>query len=270
MEQQLNILRYMDQIRRLMADRGVCEVPQYPEPLQRVWYHPDLLVTARSGSPAHCFCFQTIWNRGTGAAAGCDSCTPAFVWLMDCSEKNFSAAVADFISDLHFAMTNSREDSGFALIADRCQGGAVRDRGCCWQLLYYGVSCGQICLFSEMFFQPLARPAVIMVLDLAKLPGLHDPKSLGQPVLWGNGAVASDMLALRAWQLRSSADVNQQKHADSGMELCRLISRLNSGIVDSSKDSEALKQLSASVSEAVQQLLSERSANKVVVRDDKK
>lgn len=260
----------MEQIRRLMADRGVCEVPQYPEPLQQVWYHPDFLMAARGNTLAHCFCFQPIWSHGAGAAAGRDSCMPAFSWLMNCSEKDFSAAVADFISDLHFALTSSREDSGFALVAERGQGGLVRDRGCCWRLLYNGVCCGQICLFSELFFQPLTRSAVMLVLDLAKLPGLHEPESFGRPVLWADGSTAENVLALRAWQLRLSAEMSQQKQADNGLELCRLISRMNAGGLDSAKDAEVLRQLSLSINDTIQQLLNERSDSKVVGRDAKK
>jgi len=266
----LNILRYMEQIRRLMADRGVCEVPQYPEPLAQVWYHPDILLAARGSSSSHCFCFQTIWNRGKGAAADRGSCIPAFVWLMNCTEKDFGAAAADFISDLHFAMANSREDSGFSLVADRCSGGLKRDRGCCWQLHYNGVSCGQICLFSELFFQQLSRPSVILVLDLARLPGLHEPENLSQPVLWADGAAATDVLALRAWQLKAASELIQQKQADNGLELCRLISRLNSCGLDSTKSDDVLKQLSTSINEIIQQLLAERSENKVVGRDAKR
>ena len=266
----MNILRHMEQIRRLLTERGACEVPQYPEPLAQVWYHPDILLAARGDVSAHCFCFQTLLQQGTGAAATGVSCAPALVWLMNCSEKDFSITAVDFISDLHFALTSSRENSGFSLIAcgDHV---CCSDRGCCWKLQYNGVSCGQISLFSELFFQPLSRPVVMLVLDLAKLPALLNQKGPGQPVLWAEKAAAADLLALRAWQLRCSAgssrDLLQQRQADSGLELCRLISLLNSESMEETQDDAQLKKLSASIIDTVQLLLNERSTSKVATRD---
>ncbi|MBU1107259.1 MAG: hypothetical protein KKB51_11370 [Candidatus Riflebacteria bacterium] len=261
----MNILGYMEQIRRLMADRGVCEVPQYPEPLAQTWFHPDILLSARGSGPAHCFCFQTA---GCGRAfAGAGSCIPSLVWLMDCSEKDFSAPAADFIGDLHFAITNNREDSGFSLVAERRQRALKSARGCCWQLYYNGVSCGQIFLFSELFFQPLARSAVILVLDLARLPGLLEPENHKQPVLWTDKAAAADILALRVWRLRAAFDAGeliQQKQADNGLELCRQISLLNSSYLNSAKDEETLRLLSVGINDTLQQLVVERSTCKVV------
>lgn len=261
----MNILGYMEHIRRLMAARGASEVPQYPEPLAQVWFHPDILMSARGSGSANCFCFQTAGCGRTSANAS--SCIPSLVWLMDCSEKDFSAPAVDFIGDLHFAITNSREDSGFSLVAERRQRTLKSVRGCCWQLYYNGVSCGQIFLFSELFFQPLARSAVILVLDLARLPGLLEPENLKQPVLWADKAVAAEMLALRVWRLRAATDASaliQQKQADNGLELCRLISLLNSGYLNSAKDEEALKQLSVGINETLQQLVVERSSGKAV------
>lgn len=266
----MNILRHMEQMRRLLTERGACEVPQYPEPLAQVWYHPDLLLAARSGGKANCFCFQTLWQRGTGVTAAGYSCMPALVWLMDCSEKDFSAIVVDFISDLHFALTNSREDSGFSLVADngcyRCR----NDRGCCWKLQYNGVSCGNISLFSELVFQPLERSAVMLVLDLAKLPLLLHQKDPGQPVLWAEKSAAGELLALRAWQLKcpvASRENLSQRQVDPGLELCRLVSVLNAETLVAEQDEAQLKQLSKSINDTVKQLLLERSESKVAGRD---
>lgn len=267
----MNILRYMEQIRSLMAVRGVYEVPQFPEPLTQAWFHPDILMSARGSKPAHCFCFQTVWQRGVGATADGASCMPAFVWLMDCCETDFTAAVIDFISDLHFATTNSREDSGFSLVADRSNRIYRSGRGCCWQLQYSGVSCGHICLFSELFSRQLARPSVILVLDLAKLPGLLVPENIGQPVLWANNTVAADVLALHAWQLRAPVvgtdDFMARKQEDPGLELCRLLSLVNSGCFDSSKKDEPLKQLVSGVNETIQRLLVKRTENREVAKN---
>ncbi len=195
---------------------------------------------------------------------------PALVWLMNCTEKDFSATAADFISDLHFALTSSREDSGFSLVAERGGQSCRSDRGCCWKLQYNGVSCGQISLFSELFYKQLERPAVMLVLDLARLPGLLLQKDPGQPVLWAEKAVANDLLALRAWQLKVtgvSRDVMTKAQADPGLELCRLISVLNSESSAVSQNETQLKQLSTNIGDIIQQLLTERSEGKVAGRD---
>ena len=266
----MNILHHMEQIRLLLADRGACEVPQYPEPLAQAWSHPDILLAARGKQPVHCFCFQTVWQRTVVAASDDASCRPALVWLMNCSEKDFTGAVIDFISDLYFAMTNSREDSGFSLVADRSDRFNSKDRGCCWQLQYNGVGCGQICLFSELFMETLARPAVFLLLDLEKLPSLLDQKNFGQPVLWTENVRAADMLALRAWQLKAGAGSReklQNKLADRGIELCRLISDLNAGFLSFSKDEVRLQQLAADINDSVRQILVERGEGKVVAKD---
>jgi hypothetical protein len=262
----------MEQIRRLLAERGACEVPQYPEPLASVWYHPDMLLAARGGGTRNCFCFQTMWQRGTGAAAVGVSCMPALVWLMDCSEHNFTAAVVDFISDLHFAITSSREDSGFSLVADAGITACRSERGCCWKLHYNGVSCGHISLYSELFFRSLEHSAVILVLDLAKLPGLLNQKNPGLPVFWAEKLRAADLLALRAWQLKCptvTGDLLQQQ-ADKGLELCRLISLLNSESLVPANDEFQLKKLLVSIDEAVQHLLGERVESGAKGRDDDK
>lgn len=268
----MDILRYMEQIRRLMADRGACEVPQFPKPLTQVWFHPDILIAARGSKPAHCFCFQNVCQRISGAAVSGASCMPSFVWLMNCFEKDFAEMVIDFISDLHFAITNSREDSGFSLVADRSDQTGRSGRGCCWQLQYNGVSCGHICLFSELFSQRLARPSVILALDLAKLPNLLAPENIGQPVLWAKNVVADDLLALRAWQLQALDDMGdpmRHRQADLGMELCRLLSLLNSSCLDSTKKDD-LTQLISDVSEIVQRLLVKRTEERVVDKNASK
>jgi len=259
----------MEQMRRLLTERGACEFPQYPEPLSQVWYHPDILLAARSGAPVNYFCFQALWQRGTGVAATGFSCMPALIWLMNCTEKDFSAIAADFISDLHFALTSSREDSGFSLVAERGESCCRSDRGCCWKLQYNGVSCGQISLFSELFCQQLERPAVMLVLDLARLPGLLHQKDPGQPVLWAEKTAADDLLALRAWQLRAtvSRDIMPKAQADAGLELCRLISVLNSESTAVSQNDSQLKQLSANIGDILQQLLTKHSESKVAGRD---
>ncbi len=263
----------MEQMRRLLIERGACEVPQFPEPLSQVWYHPDILLAARGEASANFFCFQSLWRRGSGAAAADSSCMPALIWLMNCSEKNFTTAAVDFISDLYFALTNSREESGFSLVADNSGHAYCNDRGCCWNLQYNGVGCGQISLFSELFSQPLTRPAVMLVLELAKLPGLLNQKASGLPAMWAERAAVSDLLALQAWQLKSlygTREVLQHRQIDLGLELCRLISLLNSESMAASRDDAQLKMLSTSIGDAVQQLLSERSAGRVANRDVRK
>lgn len=267
----MNILFHMEQIRRLLAARGTCEVPQFPEPLAEVWYHPDILLAMRDNRLLSNFCFQTMWLRGTGVTAEGLGCVPALVWQMNCSEKDFCPAVVDFVSDLHFAITSSREDSGFALVAERGKTLAYGERGCCWRLQYNGVSCGRICLFSEVFYQALPKPAAVLILDLARLTTLLSTTDLGSPVPWSANTVVDDLLALKAWEIRGQIDgksLLQKREPDARIELCRLISYVNSGAFDNGKDGELLRQLAGNINASMGQIMLERGKDKKVAVQD--
>lgn len=178
----------------MMRKRQILELPVFPCSLVDNWGHPDIfsgLIYDKAGCG---FVFQPF-KENCGAKSDSFKCIPEFIWLVNTELNLFTGAMADFFSDLHNSI-NPDSDGAFSLQAMAWNKSA--SCGASWKILYNGVQCGELLIYSEVSGIPtsITFPLIRINLEMLQKSILKDFKA---EISWQNGRPAGSFLSLKSW-----------------------------------------------------------------------
>lgn len=191
-----------------MKNRQVLELPVFPHSLCKNWSHPDIFAAVISRKFPRGFVFQPI-KEGLDPDIASVQGAPGFIWLIDCSIQAMPELLSDFFQKLQRQL-NISADQAFSIKAADCKNS--ESVGACWKIMFLGISCGEINIYSELKSvrafsprQPLLR------LDLCILQKCI-LKDFNAEICWQQAKTAGRFLADIGWREKpeeSFVDVNE-------------------------------------------------------------
>lgn len=223
----MNVLSLMAVLRKVFSGREIPEFPSFPVSLVESWCHPDLFLSMAGRTFGQCFIFQTF-ATSDGFLADTAIKTPDLIWLVDKADLPLSKGVPDFLVSLRHELVPGREDADFAIISDSRRKLGKGEAGAFWKILFAGVECGRLSLYSAIPGSSLSDSgAAVVTLQLNILAALLSPVTANEPARWADNITVSGALALRAWQHSEDNTVVNDK---------QLLELLNKALVGSEID----------------------------------
>lgn len=256
----MQILAFMENLRHIFAEKGVLEYPVFPISLINSWGHPDFLLAMYRKTRISGFVFQpmqadiTAFEDVTVKAAD-------LLWLMNAGVADFSVVATNFLAALQENLVPGRKESAFALVADLAFVPVYGERGAFWKILFDGVACGRLALYSEILAEPLPEPIPVMRLELSRLQYFLSPERFNSLPCWGSDIQMQNFVSLSAWQscqIDNLPEFNARielldTDAKSGPEalLCEYLRLYNSSRKLFENNSEVFRRLSRSLKKTI-------------------
>lgn len=200
----MHILALMEKLRDIFAGKGIVELPVFPLPLVASWCHPDILLAMHLKVRPRGFVFQPMQTvdaefRDPGIRP------PDFLWLVKAGQTDFGVTVSSFLLELQQLLVPERSEPAFSLVANVKHTASGGERGAFWHILFDGVECGSLSLYSEVFAEPLREPMPVLRLELCRLQCfLSHERFAGQPC-WSSGQSLQQFATLSAWQTHAES-----------------------------------------------------------------
>ncbi len=230
------LLQLIEALRKVFQGSGVPEILPFPAPLAEPWCHPDIFLAMTGSGVKNCFVLQNVAIRPVFLS---DSTThgPDMIWVSGAGHKVPDEQVFKILAAIKKELLPDNESAIFSFAADSRRKFNCSETGATWKILFCGVECGRMFIYSSLPGCSLqAKPATVVSLNLRKLSRLVS-EHLSEPPAWAENVPFSCLLANYAWTPSAKcSDVSLAKeelfHEFSGVvsdqeKFCRLLGAYN-------------------------------------------
>lgn len=216
----MNIIKLMTILRKIFTQFEVPEMPAFPASLAENWCHPDFYLSMKGNKLGPCFTFQSFF-KPDGFLSADTTKTPDLIWLVSTQvgPNVYINSIRRFFEILSGQILQDETDNIFAVIPDLRRKLNPGEAGVFWKIIFAGVECGRISLYSCL---PGAKfnsnGSVIVTLQLNKIVSILTSTDFSVPAPWVGNLSASTSMAMHAWQ---------QLEEDSGFMSSRILEALN-------------------------------------------
>jgi len=178
-----------------MKMRQVLELPLFPCSLSQDWAHPDIFAAIISRKFPPGFVFQPLKNSLDEEIASIQT-VPGFIWLIDSNVRQMPELLSDFFQKLQKQLKTG-DDQAFSIKAtDPLNSEAA---GACWKIMYLGIPCGEIHIYSELKGFRASSQLPLLRLDLGILQKCI-LKDFYAEICWQQSRPAGKFLADFGWK----------------------------------------------------------------------
>lgn len=192
------LLQLIEALRKVLQGSGVPEILPFPAPLAEPWCHPDIFLAMTGSGVKNCFVLQNVAIRPAFLS---DSTThgPDMIWVSGVGRNVPDEKVFAVLAAIKNELLPENESAVFSLAADSRRRFCCSETGATWKILFCGVECGRLFIYSSLPGCHLQdKPATVVSLNLRKLSRLVSEHLTESPA-WAENVPFSSLLANYAW-----------------------------------------------------------------------
>ncbi len=192
------LLQLIEALRKVLQGSGVPEILPFPAPLAEPWCHPDIFLAMTGNGVEKCFVLQNVALRQTFLS---DSAThgPDMIWVSGAGRNVPDEQIFMILAAIKNELLPENESAAFSFAADSRRKFCCSETGATWKILFCGVECGRLFIYSSLPGCCLAdKPATVVSLNLRKLSRLVSEHLTESPA-WAENVPFSSLLANHAW-----------------------------------------------------------------------
>lgn len=226
----------IEALRKVLQGYGVPEILPFPAPLAEPWCHPDIFLAMTGGGVKTCFVLQNIANRPAFLS---DSATHGLdmIWVPGAAHNVPDEQIFGALTAIKNELLPENESAVFSFAADSRRRFCCSETGATWKILFCGVECGRMFIYSSLPGCSLQdKSATVVSLNLRRLSYLVS-EHLNESPAWAENVPFSSLLANYAWRPSSiSHDASAAKEellrdicgvASDQEKFCRLLGAYN-------------------------------------------
>ncbi len=192
------LLQLIEVLRKVFQGSGIPEILPFPASIAEPWCHPDIFLAMTGSGLKSCFVLQNVANRpaflNDSATHGLD-----MIWVSSVGQKVPDEQVFGALAAVKKELLPENESAVFSFAADSRRKFCCSETGATWKLLFCGVECGRMFIYSSLPGCNLQdKPATVVSLNLKKLSRLVS-EHLAESPAWSENVPFSSLLTSYAW-----------------------------------------------------------------------
>ena len=192
------LLQLIEALRKVFQGSGIPEILPFPASIAEPWCHPDIFLAMTGSGLKSCFVLQNVANRPAFLS---DSTThgPDIIWVSGPGQKIPDEKVFGVLAAVKKELLPENGPAVFSFAADSRRKFFCSEAGATWKLLFCGVECGRMFIYSSLPGCSLHdKPATVVSLNLKRLSRLITGQQTVQPA-WSENVPFTSLLTGYAW-----------------------------------------------------------------------